>query len=160
TEREGNIRFAHLTLMGLDVPPTATGLRVRADTVEIEEGVAVPLLDGVVGFERLRLIDLLRRAPHLESSMLVSGVSLARTSKAFGLPPLEGTVDAHFPRVTMSRDTLQVDGGGEVRVFGGTVKLGAISGEDILSRYPKLVVSADFSGIDLAKVTHTFDFGE
>jgi len=52
------------------------------------------------------------------------------------------------------------DGGGEVRVFDGVVKLGAISGEDILSRYPKLVFSADFSGIDLARLTHTFDFGE
>jgi hypothetical protein len=146
--------------MGLEVPASATGLRVSADTVEIEEGLAVMLLDGSVGMEKLKLIDLLRPERRLESAVIVSGVSLAKASKAFALPPLDGSADAYFPRVTMSMNALAVDGGGDVTVFGGSVKLGAISGEDILSRYPKLTFSADFSGIDLAKLTHTFDFGE
>jgi len=159
-EQEGSARFEHLAVMGLDVPASATALRIRADTVELKEGLAVPLLDGVVGLTQLKLIDLLRDSRRAESAILLSGVSLARASQAFALPPLEGTADAHFPRVAMSMDALAVDGGGEIRIFGGSLKVGAISGEDILSRYPKLTFSADFSGIDLARLTHTFDFGE
>ncbi len=34
-----------------------------------------------------------------------------------------------------------------------------ISGQDVLSRFPKLQLSADFSGIDLGALTRRLDFG-
>ena len=45
-------------------------------------------------------------------------------------------------------------------MFGGVVRLGDISGENMLTRFPKLTLSAEFEGIDLQQVTRTFDFGE
>ena len=37
---------------------------------------------------------------------------------------------------------------------------GEISGEDVLTRFPKVSFSAEFEGIDLGRVTRTYDFGE
>jgi hypothetical protein len=47
-----------------------------------------------------------------------------------------------------------------VGLFGGTVRLAEISGQDVLTRFPKLQLSATFEGIDLVRLTKVFDFGE
>jgi hypothetical protein len=81
-------------------------------------------------------------------------------AEAFGVPPIVGRLEGGFPHVRMTPSTLEVEGGGEVRVFGGTARVGKISGEDILSRYPKMTFSTEFEGIDLGQATRRFDFGE
>jgi hypothetical protein len=62
--------------------------------------------------------------------------------------------------VRLDAKTLLVEGGSEVSVFGGKVRLAEISGEEVLTRFPKLRLSAEVEGIDLGRVTRTFDFGE
>ncbi|HEX6852471.1 MAG TPA: hypothetical protein VF139_13825 [Candidatus Polarisedimenticolaceae bacterium] len=159
-EREGSLRFSRFAAAGMEIPETSTGLRIRTDSVELVEPLAVPLLDGLVGFERLTLTEFARPSRRLEMAMLLSKIDLATASKAFGLPPLTGFVDGYFPKVVVTGASFQVDGGGEVGVFGGKVRIGGISGEDVLTRFPKIRLSADFEEIDLALVTRTLDFGD
>jgi hypothetical protein len=92
--------------------------------------------------------------------VLITGIALPEVARAFGLPPLEGSVEALFPEVRLDATTLEAEGGGEIGLFGGTVHLAGISGQDVLTRFPKLQLSATFEGIDLARVTKVFDFGE
>lgn len=158
-DREGSLRFARFAARGMEIPATETALRIRADSVELVEPLAFPLLDGIAGFERLTLTEFARPTRRLETALLLSKIDLQTTSKAFGLPPLSGVVDGYFPRVVVTGPSFQVDGGGEVAVFGGRVTIGGISGEDVLTRFPKLRLSADFEDVDLALVTRTFDFG-
>lgn len=158
--REGRFRFARLTVRGLEVPPLATGLRVRADAVSLDEELSVKLLDGRLALQQMALVDLLQPTRRLEAAVRLDGLSMEAAMRAFGLPPIAGTLEGRFPRVRMTPGTLEVEGGGEVRVFGGVVKVGTISGEDVLSRYPKLTFSAQFEGLDLGQVTRQFDFGE
>lgn len=159
-EREGRLRFSRFAAAGMEIPETETALRIRTDSVELVEPLAVPLLDGIVGFERLTLTDFARPSRRLETAMLLSKIDLATAARAFALPPLAGFVDGYFPKVVVTGPTFQVDGGGEIGVFGGKVTIGGISGEDVLTRFPKLRLSADFEDIDLALVTKTFDFGD
>jgi hypothetical protein len=69
-------------------------------------------------------------------------------------------VEGHFPRVRLSGTSLRVEGDGEFYLLGGRLVVRDISGEEVLSRFPKVRFSAEFSEIDLKQVTHTFDFGE
>jgi hypothetical protein len=69
-------------------------------------------------------------------------------------------VDGHFPRVSLTGNALRVEGDGELALLGGRVVVREISGEEVLSRFPKMVFSAEFSEIDLRQLTRTFDFGE
>jgi translocation and assembly module TamB len=138
---------------GLTLAALRSGVVLLGDDLTFEEALTIPALGGEVRFDALRIEDLLAPSRHLRAGVLVTGVSLEETARAFALPALEGSVEALFPAVRLDATTLRVEGGGEVR-------LGDISGEDVLSRFPKLRLSAEFSGIDLGRVTRTFDFGE
>lgn len=155
----GSLAFERVHLSGLTLDALRTGLAIEADSVALEEPLAVPMLGGGLGFERLRLADALRPSRRLVTSMLVHAIDLGEVSKAFGLPPLEGTADGYFPRIELTGPTLKVDGGGGVDLFGGRIDIGDIAGEDLLSRFPKIDLSLEFRGIDLERVTRVFDFG-
>ncbi len=156
----GSLRFGRASVGGLVVPPMSTGLGLRGDSIALEERLGVAILGGAIGFEELRLLDLLRPSRRVETGILLSKLDLGEASRALGFLPLEGTVDGHLPAVSFSPSELHVTGGGEISIFGGKLAIGDISGKDVLSRYPKLAFSASFHDIDLGQVTRRFDFGE
>ncbi len=156
----GHLAFDQLAVRGLELPPTDTDLIIEADSVGLEQALSLDILGGLVALEQLTLKDLLRPERHLETGLLLSEISLERLSSAMGIFPLEGALDGHFQTARLSPDRLFVDGGGQISMFGGTVDLHDISGEDILSRFPKLKLSADFENIDLGRLTRRIDFGE
>jgi hypothetical protein len=155
----GSLAFRRLFLSGLEISETSTPLRVEADSVGLDEGLAMPVLDGALGLERLRLVDALRPSRRVESAVLLHRLDLGEAAKAFGLPPLEGKAGGYFPRVVLTGPTFLVEGASEIDLFGGKLVLEDISGEDMLTRFPKMGFSARFEGIDLARVTKVFDFG-
>jgi hypothetical protein len=158
-ERTGKLRFDALSLGGVEFPPTSTDLTVRADTVGLEQPVRIPLMDGTLHLERLTLAEAMRAERHLESSVRLDKLSLRALTDALGTFPLDGELDGSFPRVSFTDTELLVDGGGDISVFGGTVEVRDISGENLLTRFPKLRFSAAFNDIDLLEITRTFDFG-
>ncbi len=160
TELHGNLGFDHLSLGGVEFERTSMGLLVKGDTVWLEEGLAVPFLGGVLGFEALTLAEALRPSWHLRTAILLHQVSLGELSEALGLFPLEGEMEGYFPDVRLTHRTLRMEGDGEFSLFGGVLRVSDISGEDLLSRYPQLTFSAEFHDIDLLQLTRTFDVGE
>lgn len=159
-ELRGRASFSSLVVGGLHVGALTTGLRARADSLALDEALRIPLFGGTVALERLELVELFGASRRLETGITLSSLDVGEASRAFELLPLSGRMDGRFSRVRLSMDRLEVEGGGEVSLFGGTLKVSGISGEEILSRYPKLVFSADFEEIDLQQVTRTLDFGE
>jgi hypothetical protein len=158
-ERRGSLRFDALSLGGIEFPPTATDLIVRADSVGLEQPLRIPVMGGTLHLERLTLAKTTRAERRLESSVRLDKLSLRALTGALGSFPLDGELDGYFPRVSVTDTRLLVDGGGEFSVFGGTVEVRDISGENLLTRFPKLTFSAAFSDIDLLDITRTFDFG-
>jgi hypothetical protein len=156
----GWLEFETFTASGLTVPALITELRVEGDTVALEEGLAVPVFGGRVRLDRLSLARLLRPDRHLATALTLEGVRLEAISRAFELPPLEGELGGTFPRARLTADRFTVEGGGELRAFGGTISLFGISGRNMLSRFPKLTFSADLRDIHLLALTRTFDVGE
>jgi hypothetical protein len=157
---QGTLEFDGMEVAGLTLAALKSGVVLLGDDLTFEERLTVPILGGEVRLEALRLQDLFLPTRHLLSGVLITGIALPEVAAAFGLPPLEGSVEALFPEVRLDAHTLEVEGGGEVGLFGGTVGLAEISGEDVLTRFPKLQLSATFHGIDLGRVTRVFDFGE
>jgi hypothetical protein len=155
----GELRFAGLSLGGVEFPPTSTTLAVHADSVGLEQPLRIPLMGGTLHLERLTLAEAARDGRHVESSVRLDRLRLRALTESLGVFPLDGELDGLLPRVRMTRTKLLVDGGGEISVFGGTIEVRDISGENLLTRFPKLTFSAAFSDIDLAEITRTFDFG-
>ena len=156
----GRLSFEHLAVRGLELPPIESDLSVEADSVGLEKPVVLSVLGGAVILERLTLRDLLRSGRHLESGIELAEISLEKISEELELLPMEGALNGRLAGVRLSPTLLSVDGGGELEVFGGTVTVRDISGEDVLSRFPKLELSADLRDIDLGALTRRIDFGE
>jgi hypothetical protein len=158
--QRGRMGFEELRLDSFTFRRTDSGLVVQGDTVSLEASQSIPLLGGEVVFNRMTLAGLVGEDRRLEAGIVLAGLQLAELSRAMAWPSFEGELAGSLPRVVLSPTRLKVDGGGEISLFGGTVKISDISGEEVLSRYPRLAFSAEFSGIDLARLTRTFDFGE
>ena len=158
-ERTGRLRFDALSLGGIGFPPTSTDLTVRADSVGLDQPLRIPLMGGTLNLERLTLAKTTRAERRLESSVRLDKLSLRALTGALSGFPVDGELDGYFPRVSITNSRLLVDGGGEISVFGGTVEVSDISGENLLTRFPKLKFSAAFSDIDLLDITRAFDFG-
>ena len=156
----GRLAFERLAVRGLELPPTESDLAVEADSVGLEKPLVLSVLGGAVTLERLTLRQLLRSSRHLESGIGLSGIRLEKISDELGLIPLEGALDGSLHGVRLSPSRLSVDGGGTIKVFDGTVEVRDISGQDVLSRFPKLQLSADFRDLDLGALTRRLDFGE
>jgi hypothetical protein len=155
----GSLEFDRAAVSGVQLPATATELRVLGDTVTVAGSLHLPVFGGEVLVENVELAELARSNRHLAASVGLLRISLTEVARALGLPPLEGDVAGQFPRVRFSDGILAVDGTGELSLFGGTVTMRDIAGSDLLTRYPRLKFSADWQEIDLALVTRTFDFG-
>lgn len=156
----GRVGFDQVRLDRLTFGATDSGLAVHGDTVSLEEAQTIPLLGGAVTLHRLTLAGLLGEGRRLETGITIDGLQLAELSRALEWPRFEGEADGYLPRVTLSPSRLRVEGGGELSLFGGVVRISDISGEEVLSRYPRLAFSAEWSDIDLARATRTFDVGE
>ena len=156
----GELSLAEATGGGLVFPGLETGLWVEGDGFGLEGSITVPLYDGTVVLERLTLENLLGLEPALVAGLRFDGLQLAALSRTYDLLPLEGRLDGHLPRLRMAGSELAVDGGGEVKLFGGTVRIHGITGREVLSPFPRLTLSAELENIDLGSLTRKIDFGE
>lgn len=156
----GTVRFDQMALGDFEVPAVAGDLWTEGDTLGLVEDLRVPIYRGTAVLTRGRLADALGSSPTLVTGVRLQGLDLEAISTAFGVLPLAGTLDGHLPRVRLTDSTLEVDGGGEVQLFDGTVRVHSIAGTDVLTPYPRITVSADLSELDLGALTRQVDFGE
>ena len=156
----GALRFRGFEVEGLALESTEAPLAVHGDSVSLKRPLVLPVAGGRLVLEDLSLVHLLRGDRHAITALRLEALDLGTLSEALGALPLEGRIDGRLPRIRVDGDLLEVEGGGEVQVFGGKVRVGDISGQEIFSRYPKLVFSADFEDLDLASITGRFDVGE
>ena len=156
----GQLAFERLAIRGLELPATETDLIVEADAVGLEQPIALEILGGALTLEQLTLSRMLRSDRHLEAGIRLADLRLEQISEALELFPLEGALNGYLPSARLAADTLHIEGGGQIEIFGGIVRVHDISGEDVLTRFPKLELSADFEAVDLGQLTRRIDFGE
>jgi hypothetical protein len=159
-ERRGELAFAQGRLSGITLSGVRTPLRVRGVTAALVQPIELRVAGGSVVLRGVELDPGLGGAPRAQATVEISGIELEALMSAAGLPALPGRLEGRFPRVGLEGSALQVEGGGKVDVFGGTLEIGEIAGEDVFSPFPRLSFSARFDGIRLGQVTRTFSFGE
>jgi hypothetical protein len=159
-ETSGALRFTRLRAGGLEVAPVDATLTLEGERVSLRERLSVPLFAGVVELDAVALEGLLAGRPAFEADVQVSGLDLRQATEAFGLFPLEGRVDARFPRVRVGEGRLETDVEGSVAIFGGRAEVTELTGSDLFDPFPHLQLSARLHDIDLSELTRTLEFGE
>ncbi|MEM1180548.1 MAG: hypothetical protein AAGM22_19540 [Acidobacteriota bacterium] len=155
----GDVQLDASEVAGLRIPRFASALDIRGDDVALVNPLELEVLGGLVSIERLGLRRLLGE-PSAEAGLRLDGLSMERLTRSLDLPVLEGRLDGSLPKLSLDRQRLAVDGGGRLQLFGGEVRLRDITGEEILTPFPRIRISADIDGVDLGALTRRFDFGD
>jgi len=89
----------------------------------------------------------------------LEGWDLAALSRAFGWPVFAGRVSGQLPAARYQAGTLQFDGGLDVEVFDGRVRVDALRLERPLGVAPTLSAEIRLDDLDLTPLTAAFGFG-
>ncbi len=148
-------RLYGVTLGESELKLTASGRSFR-----LLEPARIPVLDGALRIDRLRMRHVGLPNMWLRLDASVEPISMALISTALDLPEFGGTFSGTIPTAALEDGVLTFGGNLEARVFDGRVTVGGLRLEDPLGRFPRLQASVQVERLDLQQVTGTFSFGE
>lgn len=134
-------------------------LRVVGDELQFaEREQRLALLGGEVVVRGLRYRRLWGGSPEVTSRVEARGLSLAQLT-ADSPVQLSGNVSAEFPGLLLLGDAFRTQGTATVELFGGTVTITELQGENLSRPWWRLAFSAQARRLDLAQLTRTFGWG-
>ncbi len=133
--------------------------RVSGRQFELEAPVEVPLLEGAVTVNALRVNDIGTRELGWQFRGNVRPMSLRALTGALAWPPFGGTLAGDIPLVSYTRGVISVDGSLDIAVFGGAVRVRQLSISNPFGVIPELRADVDVEGLSLDALTSTFSFG-
>ena len=132
----------------------ASGRRFR-----LQERLEVPFLGGALEVDDLRVDAIGRPDLGWQLSARVQPVSLEKLTEALAWPTFSGTLAGDIPLVRYSGGVIGVDGGLDVRVFDGRVRIDDLTIRDAFGVLPELRADVDLENLSLDALTGTFSFG-
>jgi hypothetical protein len=154
------LRWQEGRLYGISLGATALKLTASGRSFRLLEPAFVPVLDGGLRIDRLRMRHIGEPEMWLRFDARVEPISLALISKALDWPEFGGTISGTIPSAALDDGVLTFGGNLEAQVFGGRVTVGGLRLEDPLGRFPRLLANVQVDDLDLQQVTGTFSFGE
>ncbi|MBM5812078.1 MAG: hypothetical protein FJ191_08960 [Gammaproteobacteria bacterium] len=123
------------------------------------EPVVLPLFDGGLAIETLRLRHAGTEQMYLRFDATLRPVSVARIARAFAWPEFNGTLAGRIPNLQLARGEVTLGGNLEAEVFGGSIVVKNLRLRDPLGRFPRLYADLEIDRLDLEQLTNTFSFG-
>jgi hypothetical protein len=114
---------------------------------------------------RLRLDALRWQAPQgdngarFQFGLGVDALDLASLSQRLGWPPFTGTISGRIPSARFQDDRLDIDGGLQMNLFGGSVALSELAMERPFGSAPTLTGNVAIEDVDLEQITRVTGFG-
>lgn len=134
-------------------------LVLRGLSASLLEPVRLPVFDGAINVQTLRVRDAGQPAMQVQFAGEIEPISLAEISRAFAWPALGGFVTGRIPSVEFRGDTLSFGGDLEAEIFDGLVRGSNIKLSDPLGRWPRLTADLTLDNLDLETLTSTLEFG-
>lgn len=121
--------------------------------------IDLPIYGGRIAISDVTFRHLFSPQRSLSLTMNIHDIDLAAASSAMDIPRFSGNLSGAIPRVTFSEGRLVADGEVVLNAFDGSVRLSALSADNLFSPIMSLRADIDISDINLARLTDTFDFG-
>lgn len=157
---ESSLEWRHGRLYGIALGAAHLRLAGSGRGFRLLEPAFIPVLDGGVAVDTLRMRNIGLPTMWLRLDAHVRPISLALASRALGWPPFGGTLAGTVPEASLENGVLTFGGDLAAEVFGGRIVARNLRLEDPLGRFPRLFADARLDGLDLAAVTGTFAFGD
>jgi hypothetical protein len=132
----------------------------RDGTLQLRQPLPIPLLGGQLTMQNLDWQPAAASGQRLDTALVVTGIDMARLSRAFGWPRFKGTVGGAIPGLRYVDGRFDLDGGLSLSVFDGFVDFTRLSLQHPFGSTPVLAGDLSLRQLDLAAMTGVFDFGE
>lgn len=147
-------------LYGLGFGAATLPLRSGSGAIELRAPLAVPAVGGTLRFDRFRLRppgD--ARGMEAAFALALQDIDVPTLAQRLGWPAFRGTLSGTIPDARYAADRLVFEGGLEMRVFDGAVRVSSLAMERPFGVAPTLSADVALDDLDLLAVTEVFDFG-
>jgi hypothetical protein len=134
-------------------------LSLRGATAALLEPARLPIFDGALNIQQLRIVDPGQDSMQIEFTGELEPISMEELTKAFGWPAFGGVVTGRIPGVLYRDNKITVAGDLEAEIFDGVVRGNNITLSDPLGRWPRLEADIRVENLDLEALTRTFEVG-
>jgi hypothetical protein len=154
------LRWDSGALYGIGLGAARFAFESSKRELRLAKPAAIEALGG-----RLRLDALRWQAPQGENGarfqfgMGVDALDLASLSQRLGWPPFTGTISGRIPSARFQDDRLDIDGGLQMNLFGGSVALSNLAMERPFGSAPTLTGNVAIEDVDLEQITRVTGFG-
>ncbi|MEO8160260.1 MAG: hypothetical protein ABI588_02490, partial [Arenimonas sp.] len=154
------MRWSNGALFGIGLGPAQFAFSSSGGELRLAQAASIPALEG-----RLSLDQLGWQPPQGEQGarfqfgLSVDKLDLASLSQRLGWPPFTGTISGRIPSARFHDDLLEIDGGLQMSLFGGSVSLANLSMERPFGTAPTLSGNVLIEDVDLEQITKVTGFG-
>ncbi len=160
TPVDSTLRWGSGQLYGLDFGSAELPLHSADGVIALRAPTAVEAIGGKLRFDRFQL-----RPPQGEQGLqanfglTLDAFDIGKLAQSMGWPAFRGTLSGSIPDARYLDDRLVFEGGLEMRVFDGSVKVSSLAMERPFGVAPTLSADLALDDLDLLSVTEVFDFG-
>ncbi|MFA5683715.1 MAG: hypothetical protein WC995_04035 [Lysobacteraceae bacterium] len=160
-ERDSQLRWRTASLHGIDLSAGQLSTHSRAGDIRLAAPVRLSLLQGQASIERFHWQPATDTAAGgLELAASLSDIDLAALSAHFGWPAFSGRLGGQLPSARYEDSVLRFDGGLDVAVFDGRIRVDQLRLERPFGVAPTLSADIRLDDLDLKPLTGVFGFGE
>jgi hypothetical protein len=131
----------------------------RDGTLRLQQPLRIPMLNGALTLPKLAWNPAASRGQRLDTSMVLTDISVPALCKAFGWPAFKGRLGGAIPGLRYADDRFELDGGLSLNVFNGFVDVTRLSVQNPFGNTPVLAADMSMRDLDLGAITSVFDFG-
>ena len=147
-------------LYGLGFGAARLPFASQGGELRVAAPVTLPVLGGQARFDDVRIrppgAD---RGLEVEFGLALDRVDIAQLSKALDWPAFTGNLSGSIPRARYANDRLDFDGGLDLQLFNGRVRVSSLAMERPFGVAPTLTADIDIDDLDLESTTSVFGFG-
>lgn len=154
------LRWRGGELYGLDFGPTTMPLTSASGEIGLRSPASIPLIGGQLRFDRFKLRPPAgTRRMQASFGLTLDALDVGKLAKSMDWPAFRGTLSGSIPDARYADDKLVFEGGLEMRVFDGSVRVSSLAMERPFGVAPTLSADLELEDLDLLTVTEVFDFG-
>ncbi|RME36064.1 MAG: hypothetical protein D6786_00075 [Gammaproteobacteria bacterium] len=160
TAPHSRLRWEGFSLYRLDFGAAQLPFQALSGGLRLERPVRIPLFDGALRLQSLKVEGLFTPAFALETDVLLEPLSLQELCHALGWPIFAGTLAGEVPGLRYAQGELTIAGPLIARAFDGRIEIRGLRIRGLFDPVPELTADILFHDLDLKLLTGTFAFGE
>jgi hypothetical protein len=134
-------------------------LRTYGDNLELLEPTRIPILDGALRINRLKLEHARSPTMAVAFDAHLQPIDLSTLTRALGWPEFAGRLSGTLPSLVYRDGQLTLGGELQIQAFDGEVAVRDLELHDPLGNVPRLAADIHLRNLDLKTLTQTFSFG-